>query len=295
MEFCSTIEAKTSHVMKKILVPTDFSNNSKHALKIAAFIAKKVKGAVEILHANTAVAYAPPLPDYYVPESYDMTEYYENAAEELYSLKQELVNSGGFEDTKIETVVEEGFLYSTVRRIAEEDRADLIVMGTKGASGATEFFVGSNTEKVIRTAPCPVLAVPENSGELNLKTVVIPTTLRKEQLLVFQMVAEWQKYFPFEVKVLYLNNPAGFDTNEEIEKAALQFAEDAGLKKVKSFVSGNTFNEENSILQFADRENADLIVMGTHQRQGLSHLLFGSLTEDTANHSDIPVLSVPIH
>lgn len=280
--------------MKKILVPTDFSNNSKHALNIAAFIAEKVKGRVEILHANTAVAYAPPLPDYYVPEAYDMTEYYENAAEELYTLKQDLVKSGKYDDIKIETVVEEGFLYSTVRRIAEEDRADLIVMGTKGASGATEFFVGSNTEKVIRTSPCPVLAVPENSGDFKPKTVLIPTTLRKGQQVVFKTVAEWQKYFPFEVKVLYLNNPAGFDTDEEIEQAAQQLATEAGLKKVKSFMSGNTFNEENSILQFASREDVDLIVMGTHQRQGLSHLLFGSLTEDMANHSDIPVLSVPI-
>lgn len=281
--------------MKKILVPTDFSSNSKHALKVAAFLAQKVKGRLEILHANTAVAYAPPLPDYYVPEAYDMSEYYDNAAEELYTLKRELGSSGEYDDVKIETVVEEGFLFSTVRRIAEEDRADLVVMGTKGATGATEFFVGSNTEKVIRTAPCPVLAVPENSGEFQLKTVLLPTTLRKDQKLVFQYLAEWQKLFHFEVKVLYLNNPGGFDSNEDIEKAVKTFAEEAGLKKVTPFVSGNTFNEEATILQFAGLEHADLIAMGTHQRQGLSHLLFGSLTEDTANHSDIPVLSVPIH
>ena len=280
--------------MKKILVPTDFSNNSKHALNIAASIAERVKGRMEILHTNTAVAYAPPLPDYYVPEAYDMTEYYENAAEELFNLKRELMGSGNYDDVKIETVVEEGFLYSTVRRIAEEDRADLIVMGTKGATGTTEFFVGSNTEKVIRTSPCPVLVVPENSGAFQLKTVVLPTTLRNDQAGVFKALAEWQKLFHFDVKVLYLNNPGGFDTNEEIEKAIRTLADAAGLKKVTPFISGNTFNEEASILQFAAQENADLIVMGTHQRQGLSHLLFGSLTEDTANHSDIPVLSVPL-
>lgn len=258
-------------------------------------LAKKVKGRVELLHTNTAVAYAPPLPDYYVPEAYDMTEYYENAAEELYTMKREFSESEEFHEVKFETVVEEGFLYSTVRRIAEEDRADLIVMGTKGATGATEFFVGSNTEKVIRTAPCTVLAVPENSGDFNLKVVVFPTTLRKDQAGVFQTLAEWQKYFPFEVKVLYLNNPAGFDSNEDIENTVKSFAEAAGLKKVTPFISGNTFNEEVSILQFAGQEHADLIAMGTHQRQGLSHLLFGSLTEDTVNHTDIPVLSIPIH
>ncbi len=280
--------------MKKILVPTDFSKNSRHAVRIAAGIAQKVKGRLELLHANTAVAYAPPLPDYYVPEAYDMSEYYENAAEELYTIKRELGDSGKYNNVQFETVVEEGFLYSTVRRIAEEDRADLIIMGTKGATGTTEFFVGSNTEKVIRTAPCPVLAVPENAGAFNLKKVIFPTTLRKDQAVVFQTLAEWQKVYPFEVKILYLNNPGGFETNEEIEKAITGFTQAAGLKNASPFISGNTFNEEASILQFANQENADLIVMGTHQRQGLSHLLFGSLTEDTANHSDIPVLSVPI-
>lgn len=280
--------------MKKILVPTDFSSNSKHAFHVAATIAKKVKGSVELLHTNTAVAYAPPLPDYYMPEAYDMTEYYENAAEELFNLKKELVDSGKYDDVKFETVVEEGFLYATVRRIAEEDRADLIIMGTKGATGATEFFVGSNTEKVIRTAPCPVLAVPENSGDFKIKTVVLPTTLRKDQAYVFQVLAEWQKDFHFDVKVLYLNNPAGLESNAEIEQTINTFAQAAGLKKVTPFVSGNTFNEEISILQFAGEHHADLIAMGTHQRQGLSHLLFGSLTEDMANHSDIPVLSVPM-
>ncbi len=281
--------------MKKILLPTDFSNNSKHALKIAASLAQRVKGRLELLHTNTAVAYAPPLPDYYVPEAFDMTEYYENAAEQLFKMKRELVDSGKYEAVKFETLVEEGFLYATVRRIAEEDRADLIVMGTKGATGATEFFVGSNTEKVIRTAPCPVLAVPENSGDFSLKKVVFPTTLRKDQESVFKLLAEWQKVFPFEVKVLYLNNPGGFDSNEAIEKALNGFIDAAGLKKVTPFIGGSTFNEEASILQFAGQEQADLIVMGTHQRKGLSHLLFGSLTEDTVNHTDIPVLSCPVH
>ncbi|MFN0016532.1 MAG: universal stress protein [Saprospiraceae bacterium] len=281
--------------MKKILVPTDFSANARHALGVAATIARSAGVNVEILHANTAVAYAPPLPDYYLPEAYDMTEYYENAAEALYKLKKEMADTGQYEGVTFETVVEEGFLHSALKRIAEEDRADLIVMGTKGATGATEFFVGSNTEKVIRTAPCPVLAVPEQSGAFAPQVVVLPTTLRNDQAAVFQTVADWQKHFRFEVKILYLNNPGDFDSNAEIEAAINAFCSTANLENTTPYISGNTFNEEISILQFAREHSGDLIAMGTHQRQGLSHLLFGSLTEDTANHSDIPVLSVPLH
>jgi hypothetical protein len=54
------------------------------------------------------------------------------------------------------------------------------------------------------------------------------------------------------------------------------------------------FNEEEAILDFAHEQDADLIVMATHQRRGLAHMLLGSITEDTVNHSDIPVLSLSI-
>lgn len=278
--------------MKKILIPTDFSANAKKAMMVAASIAQKNGANVLLLHTNTAAAYVSPLPEYYTAEQYDMSEYYENAASELYKLKQEV--SAQYGNISIETRVEEGFLYDTIARIAQEEGVDLVVMGTKGATGTLEFFLGSNTEKVIRTAPCMVLAVPESSGDFNPARVVLASTLKPEQSAAFEALAAWQKYQNFEVLVLYLNNPAGFDTEEEVAKAAEDMAKANGLENVSAYVSGNTFSEEESIVQFAAEREADMIAMATHQRKGLSHLLFGSLTEDTANHSDIPVLSIPI-
>ena len=280
--------------MKKILVPVDFSANAKHALRAAASIAVRYNAWIEILHVNTAIAYAPAFPEYPVMGAYDMSEYYDTVADEFRTMKKELVAEPAFANLKIETRIEEGLLFSTVRKVAEEDSVGLIVMGTKGANGAVEFFVGSNTEKIIRTAPCPVLAVPENSGDFDLKTVVLATTLDEDQFAAFLQLASWQKHWPFKVKLLYLNNPGLFSSNREIEAAAQSFAERAGLREVVTFGSSTTFNEEASIVKFAEKEKADLIAMGTHQRKGLSHLLFGSLTEDTANHSKVPVLSVSV-
>ncbi len=280
--------------MKKILVPVDFSANAKHALRTAATIAARYHAWLEVLHVNTAIAYAPALPEYPGIGTYDMTDYYDSVADEFRAMKKELLEDPAFENMKIETRVEEGLLFSTVRKVCEEDSVGLIVIGTKGATGAVEFFVGSNTEKVIRTAPCPVLAIPENSGSFNLRTVVLPTTLDEDQFPVFMQLASWQKHWKFEVKLLYLNNPGLFSSNDEIEAAAKSFAGRAGLHDVTTFGSNTTFNEEASIVQFAKTEKADLIAMATHQRKGLSHLLFGSLTEDTANHSPVPVLSVPV-
>jgi nucleotide-binding universal stress UspA family protein len=281
--------------MKKILVPTDFSENSKHALRIAARLAAKLGATLEIMHANTALAYAPPLPEYAGTVQYNLDDYYEQATTELFNLKTELIAELGNERLQIETRIEEGFLHSTINRVSDEDKIDLIVMGTKGATGAVEFLVGSNTEKVIRTCICPILALPATAGDrFEPVTVVLASTLQLDQLPAFKVLASWQKIFPIDVQVLYLNNPAGFDNNGEIDQAVANFAEKAGLNNVTSNVSNNTFNEEASILHFAKDIKADLIVMATHQRQGLSHLVFGSLTEDTVNHSDIPVLAVPL-
>lgn len=288
------LQRNTSSAMKKMLVPTDFSKNAKHALRVAAVIAAKCKAQLGLFHTNTALAYAPVLPEYEFMGMYNMTEYYNAAADEFRALKKELTAEPAFANLNIDTRIEEGFLHTAIRRAAEEDGADLIVMGTKGATGAAEFFLGSNTEKVIRTAPCPVLAVPANSENFDLKTVVIASTLEKEQMPVFRQVADWQQFWPFKVEILYLNNPQLFGSKKEIDAAAASFGEKAGLKKVSAHININTLDEEGSILEFAYQEKADLIVMGTHQRRGLSHLLFGSFTEDTTNHSKIPVLSVPI-
>lgn len=280
--------------MKKVLVPTDFSANSRHALRVAAVIAAKSHARLGILHTNTAIAYAPVLPEYEFAGMYNMKDYYDMAADEFRRMKKELIAEAKFSKLDIDTRIEEGLLYSSIQRVTEEDGVDLIVMGTKGATGALEFFVGSNTEKVIRTALCPVLAVPENSGDFNPKTVALASTLSKDQAPAFRYLAEWQKYWPFKVKVLYLNNPASFGSKKEIDAVAASFAEQAGLQKVSTFININTFDEEATILDFAQKEKVDLIAMATHQRKGLPHLLFGSIAENTVNHSTIPVLSVPV-
>lgn len=280
--------------MKKILVPTDFSQNSKNALRAALGLAAKTGAQVEVLHVNTAAAYAPVLPDYYVAEAAAVEEYATVVANDLRMLKREMTEDKAFAGVALETRIEEGFLHTTMNEIAEEDGCDLVVMGTKGATGAVEFFVGSNTEKVIRTSICPVLAVPETAQDFNPRTVVLATTLRPDQAVAFEMVVAWQQIFDFDVKILYLNNPGGFDSMAAIESAEAEFRKAYGLKNADLFTASNTFDEEKSILKFADGIEADLIVMATHQRRGISHLMFGSLTEDTANHSDIPVLCVPI-
>lgn len=282
--------------MKKILVPVDFSPNSVNALHVAAEIARRSGASLEVLHVNIAAIYAAPFSEYasVAPMVADDEKYDQTAMEGLEKLKDELLADPSFSNLNLQLRVEEGYLHSSVRNVVNEDGVDLVVMGTKGSSGMSEFLLGSNTEKVIRTAPCPVLAVPENIQQFAPKVALLPSTLKTDQGGVFHYLAYWEKMFGFLVKVLYLNNPSGLATDGSAEARKNRMAEAAGLKKTDVIMTTETFFEDNAILGAADQCNAELIVMATHQRQGLSHFLFGSITEDTVNHSHIPVLAVPI-
>lgn len=124
--------------------------------------------------------------------------------------------------------------------------------------------------------------------------MLLSSTLKNDQSGVFYYLAKWEKLFDFVIKVLYLNNPSGFPTDGSAGAQKNRFAEAASLKNTDVIITSGTFAEDSSILKVAYTCNADLIVMATHQRKGLSHFLFGSITEDTVNHSQIPVLAVPI-
>jgi len=282
--------------MKKILVPVDFSPNSFNALHIAAGIAHRSGAALEILHVNLSAIYSTPMSEYVVASGYNAIDekYDESAMQGLEKVKKELLAKKTFADLSITLRVEEGFLHTCLRNVAQEDDVDLIVMGTKGSSGMNEFLIGSNTEKVIRTAPCPILAVPEGVKEFTPKLVLMPSTLKSDQAGAFHYLGQWEKYYNFRVKVLYLNNPLGLSTDGSVEAAKNRMIEAAGLKKTDVVVTSGTLFEDDAILEAADRYDAELVVMATHQRQGLSHMMFGSVTEDTVNHSQIPVLAIPI-
>ncbi len=279
--------------MKKILVPTDFSKYSQHALEVAADIALKTNAEIMLLHANEKMVTATPLAEYYLYDKAIEDEYLDMVTESLKKTLTDIADNGKFARVRIQTAVIGGPMASVIEEVVKDHAIDLIVMGTRGASGLEEFLVGSNTENIIRRAKCPVLAVP--IAVKSFSKIVFPTTLKDDQSKAFHTLASLQGIFNGDISLLYLNNPAHFENDEAIEAQKNQLVAMAGLKNATLYVSKqNVFNEEDAILSFAHEHNADLIVMATHQRRGLAHLLVGSMTEDTVNHSDIPVLSISI-
>jgi hypothetical protein len=161
-------------------------------------------------------------------------------------------------------------------------------MGSHGASGVKEFFVGSNAEKIVRNSPVPVFVLKDfYDGEI--KRIVFPYTPEADdQKHLVQKVVNLQKFFRAHIDIVWVNSPGIFYRDIDMLKRMRDFTKRYGFKNFAIHIF-NDLNEREGILNFTDTVNADLIVMGTHGRKGLLHLLSGSVAESVVNHVKWPI------
>jgi nucleotide-binding universal stress UspA family protein len=164
----------------------------------------------------------------------------------------------------------------------------LVVMGTHGASGWKEFVVGSNTEKIVRSSPVPVIALRKAMTKRSIRHIVLPTTLELDQTAFMNQVKDLQEFFRAKIHVLFLNTPANFVRDADSIASLKDFAR---YYKLRNFTLNvrSEHQESDGIIHFAKEIKANMIAMGTHGRKGLSHLMTGSIAEDVVNHLQLPI------
>jgi nucleotide-binding universal stress UspA family protein len=138
----------------KILVPLDFSEHSERAVALAAELSGRYSAPLTLLYVYELVPYA--LPEgpalYALPQPPLLPDFHA----QLERLRARALAAGA---TDVRGVVREGFAAAQISELARDEHFDLIVMGTHGRKGLSHLFMGSVAEKVVRTAPCPVLTV----------------------------------------------------------------------------------------------------------------------------------------
>jgi nucleotide-binding universal stress UspA family protein len=272
--------------MKRILVPCDFSAPSREAFKMAIDIAAKATGEIIVLHTiYDPVMYDPTFTGGTL--AFDPTllsQLEEDAKKALEKLTNE------FAAKKIKTRLEISYngIVPAILQLIGSRKIDLIVMGTAGASGFQEFFIGSNTEKVVRHATVPVIAVRTAPKLSAIKRILLPTTLELNQTEFISKVKELQEFFNATLDILLINTPIHFRRDADALEALEEFARHYKLKGYKLHFR-NYWNEEDGIIDFAYTEGMHLVAMATHGRKGLAHLFNRSITEDVVNHILYPV------
>lgn len=271
--------------MKKILVPTDFSDQAGRALKTAANIAKKTGSELILLHiidlpqeAMDAVQ-----PGFDVPEII----FFKNSAEARLSQTSLSPELNGL---SVSQILRLGRTFDLVNEVAISNDVDLIVMGSHGASGFKEVFIGSNTEKVVRTSEIPVLVIKNEETHTFFENVVFAIDLGAEVKESTKKMINFFTSNEIKPSFLYVNTPNNFKSTHVAKEMAEEYIQQLNIAKYE-FAIYNDTDIEKGILNYADSINADLIAMGTHGRTGFARLLNGSISEDLVNHSSKSVLT----
>ena len=274
--------------MKKILVPTDFSSGSESALKVAAQLAKKYDSELHVIHLLE-------LPLNMVDPMRETSE----LPEAMFFMKMAHKNFQSFLDKdylsglNVIEGIQNNTAFEGIIDSAHTKGIDLIVMGSRGASGFKEMVIGSNTEKVVRTSDVPVLVIKKEDENFKIKDFVFACEFTSEYKESFLKAIDFANKSNAKMHLLMVNTPSAFLTTGEAEERMNTFLEDVKLDNYTLNIY-NDVSIEKGILNFGNSIDADVISMSTHGRKGLSHFFNGSISEDLVNHAKRPVVTFKI-
>lgn len=277
--------------MKKILVPTDFSELADAAIEVAYNIAKKGNAIVLLLN----VIEAPSGSSFNVEGQIESVDFQDSifTIEMIKKTKAqmaEILEDPRYGDVEFHREIKIGNPYHGIKSIVNEHDVDMVVMGTSGSAGLAEILVGSTTEKVVRHAKCPVLSIHKKHDSFEYKDLVFATSMDEDESDMIGVLKMIQDLYGSTIHLVRVNTPNNFERDSTTFKNLKSFAEKHGLGSYTANVF-NDVTEEEGIIYFADHINADMIAMATHGRTGFAHLLSGSIAEDVVNHAERPVLT----
>lgn len=274
--------------MKRILVPTDFSSSAEYALKVAAQIARENGSEIILLHmlelptqGSDAVGSGRDIPE--------IMFFKNKAIERLQSMK----HADYLEGVSVLEVVQFEKAFDGIIDISKKNNVDFIVMGSHGASGFKEMFIGSNTEKVVRSSDIPVLVIKNEIVNFKVDNFVFASDFADEIKKPFEKVVEFARLFKSHLHLVMINTPNSFKATHVAHKIMSDFFKDLDYPDYSVQVY-NDVNVEKGILNFSNSVNADLMGMCTHGRTGFSHFFNGSISEDLVNHAVRPVITFKI-
>lgn len=272
--------------MKRILVPCDFSKPSLEAFQFAISIAQRTRGEVHALHTIEL----PALYDSSAVLAFEaayMKSMRENAERRFKRMKEKWVPAG----VKLKTHIEFSGLRSAIEKKTKQERIELIVMGTHGASGLKEMTLGSNAEKTVRNATVPVICLRKAPKAIRNIVFAIRPDLDQEDLTM--KIKALQEFFKATLHILFVNTPMYFRRDSETKAALTAFTKRFMIKNYTLNIYSE-LTEEMGIINFVNEVGADLVAMRTHGRKGLAHLANRSISENVVNHINCPVWTYKI-
>lgn len=296
------LHSRHEPAIRKIIVPTDFSDLSEVAARSAAWLARPEAASIHLLHV-IRLPFLHTAYDLNVPEAV-----WEGLRMEAHRrMDQTCRELEGLGVTDIHPIVAESL--QPPEAIAESVRklgADLVVMATHGRRGLEHALLGSVTERTVRTCPVPVLSVRgKGISESPIGRILLATDFSSHAERALSLACSFAKRFNAHIDVLHIldYSPdyiryfsaqlASFE--KQVRVMAGEHLEATGGQIGAANLSVKTHLREGLTVEMiaseANRLESDLIVMGTHGRTGFAHLALGSVAEKTLRLAPCSVLT----
>lgn len=271
----------------KILIPTDFSKFSRVAVFYAAKLAKKLDAEIILLNV---VFIGGPGRSQTMIKTQEIIDYIkENSQRNFKKLLNEIRKEVGTK-VKITSETIEGYpVEDVVEKFAVENKIDMIIIGTKGASGLKKVLIGSNAAAVISNSKIPVITVPEHARYNNIKHIVYASDMLALKREIKTLIAFAQLFNAaiHMVHIVSIDSKKNFDS-KKIQKDLIS---KYGYRQIHFHISESDDVIE-AIDDFLADSKADLLAMFTHKPTFFEKLFDTSITRKMAFHSWIPLLAI---
>jgi nucleotide-binding universal stress UspA family protein len=276
--------------MKKILLPTDFSENAYNAAKYAVQLFNGEECTFYLLNTYTPVLYDNEYLVYSATQP-TLTEIYQNKSMEglervLRRIKRNFKN----EKHHFEKISSFNLLNDEIRDLVLEKEIDLIVMGTKGATGAQEILFGTHTVHAIKKARCPLMAIPSHYDYKAPREILFPTDYEVEIPKLLDILKEIALSHSSKVHILHVYFGVNLSPTQTSRKKALGRAfKDIG----HHFYSITEKSVTRAIYDFQEENDIDMLVMINNKHSFFENLLFTPVVNEIGFNVKVPFLVIP--
>lgn len=277
--------------MKNILLPTDFSENSINAMRYALQLFRDTRCSFFLVHTFTPAAYhsGKAFNNFTSVELVQANR--KAASEEIKAVRDKLIREFNNPNHSFQWSVDFNLLTSKINSMVKNKQIDLILMGTQGATGAREIFLGTQTMYTIKKVKIPVLAVPSGYSFKKPENLLFATDykiLREEDLKLMKFFI---RLCSGKLHVLNVFTEQGMEEEQRLNQRKIaEYFEDK--KPVFHLTEGNDIPE--AVEAFQKKNHIDLIFMVHKKHSFFENILFKPVINQLVYHTSIPFLVIPV-
>lgn len=269
-------------VMKQIIVPIDFSEESMNGLDLAIVISGKTKAGVQMVYVQKKSS------DYFPGTIEEEARWAKKKFDEIVAAYEHKFAT----PAKLTYIIKQGKIFLEVVNQAKAFDQSLIVASTHGGSGFEEFFIGSNAFKIVTASNTPVITIRQGIIPETFRKILIPIDASIDTRQKVPFSVELAKYFNSEIHIASISSSKSEDVKKKLmlwTEQVSDYVKERSLKCEIVHLIGDDF--AGMVLDYIKKQNIDLISTTTEQGPGMG-LMLGTYAQRILNTAEVPVLSI---